>query len=68
MDAVSKLEGNLNRNLERAIKETDRVYLIWVPLISTFSCIFNGFKSMPMNEVLLDAIPFNCTNCIVRRI
>jgi programmed cell death 6-interacting protein len=31
MDAVSKLELNINRNLERAIKENDRVYLMGVP-------------------------------------
>ena len=68
VDAVSKLEGNLNRNLERAVKEIDRGYLTWVPPASTSSCIFNGFKSTPMNEVLLDAILFNCTNCIVRRV
>ncbi|KAM7477760.1 hypothetical protein LguiA_025973 [Lonicera macranthoides] len=60
--------GNLNRNLERAVKETGRVYLMWVPPGSTSSCIFNGCKSMLMNEVLLDAIPFICTNRIVRRV
>ncbi|CAM6101276.1 unnamed protein product [Calypogeia fissa] len=35
LDAVSKLEGNVNRNLERANKENDRVYLMRVPAVET---------------------------------
>ncbi|CAA6673326.1 unnamed protein product [Spirodela intermedia] len=31
LDAVSKLETNLNRNLEIAVKENDRVYLMRIP-------------------------------------
>ncbi|KAK1266648.1 hypothetical protein QJS04_geneDACA015364 [Acorus gramineus] len=31
LDATSKLEANLNRNLDRAVKENDRVYLMRVP-------------------------------------
>ena len=31
LDAISKLEVNINRNLERAMKENDRVYLMRVP-------------------------------------
>lgn len=31
LDAVSKLEANVNLNLERAIKENDRVYLMRIP-------------------------------------
>lgn len=31
LDAVSKLEANVNLNLEKAIKENDRVYLMRIP-------------------------------------
>lgn len=31
LDAISKLEANLNRNLERAVKENERVYFMRVP-------------------------------------
>ena len=31
MDSVNKLESNLNRNLEIAVKENDRVYLMRIP-------------------------------------
>jgi programmed cell death 6-interacting protein len=54
LDAFSKLEVNLNRNLERAVKENDRVYLMRVPPASSLSPLpaFSMVKSMPMNEVL----------------
>eukprot|EP00249_Psilotum_nudum_P017974 c26581_g1_i1 orf=67-2718(+) len=32
LDAVTKLESNVNLNLERAVKENDRVYLMRIPL------------------------------------
>ncbi|KAK9276718.1 hypothetical protein L1049_006254 [Liquidambar formosana] len=54
LEAVSKLESNLNRNLERATKENDRVYLMRVPSPSSLPPLpaFSMVKSMPMNEVL----------------
>ncbi|PSS19317.1 ALG-2 interacting protein like [Actinidia chinensis var. chinensis] len=54
LDAMNKLEGNLNRNLERAGKENDRVYLMRVPPASSLPPLpaFSMVKSMPMNEVL----------------
>ncbi|CAI0431796.1 unnamed protein product [Linum tenue] len=54
LDAISKLEANINRNLERAVKENDRVYLMRVPsphslpLLPSFSMV----KPLPMNDVL----------------
>ncbi|KAM7463483.1 hypothetical protein LguiA_031604 [Lonicera macranthoides] len=54
LDAMTKIEGNLNRNLERAVKENDRVYLMRVPPASSLAPLpaFSMVKSMPMNEVL----------------
>ncbi|GAB4828815.1 bck1-like resistance to osmotic shock [Ancistrocladus abbreviatus] len=54
LDAVNKLEGNLNRNLERAMKENDRVYLQRVPPASSLIALpaFSMVKPMPMSEVL----------------
>lgn len=54
LDATSKLEANLNRNLERALKENDRVYLMRVPPASSLSRLpaFSMVKPMPMNQVL----------------
>lgn len=54
LDAISKLEANLGHNLERAVKENDRVYLIRVPPASTLSPLpaFSMVKPMPMNDVL----------------
>ncbi|KAL2558907.1 Endosomal targeting BRO1-like domain-containing protein [Forsythia ovata] len=54
LDAINKLEANLNRNLERAVKENDRVYLMRVPPASSLPPLptFSMVKSMPMNEVL----------------
>ncbi|XP_052199278.1 vacuolar-sorting protein BRO1 [Diospyros lotus] len=56
LDAMNKLEGNLNRNLERAVKENDRVYLMRVPPISSLPPLpaFSMVKPIPMND-LLDA-------------
>ncbi|XP_073147958.1 vacuolar-sorting protein BRO1-like [Henckelia pumila] len=54
LDAMNKLETNLNQNLERAIKENDRVYLMRVPPASSLPPLptFSMVKPMPMNEVL----------------
>ncbi|XP_073279335.1 vacuolar-sorting protein BRO1-like [Primulina huaijiensis] len=54
LDAINKLETSLNQNLERAIKENDRVYLMRVPPASSLPPlpIFSMVKPMPMNEVL----------------
>ncbi|EYU30036.1 hypothetical protein ABFS82_05G038300 [Erythranthe guttata] len=54
LDAVNKLESNLNRNLERAMKENDRVYLMRVPPASSLTPLatFSMVKPMPMNDVL----------------
>lgn len=54
LDAISKLESNINRNLERAVKENDRVYLMRVPPPSSVPPLpaFSMVKPMSMNEVL----------------
>lgn len=54
LDAIGKLEANINRNLERAVKENDRVYLMRVPSPSSLLPLpaFSMVKSMVMNEVL----------------
>lgn len=54
LDAISKLEANMNRNLERAVKENERVYLMRVPPPSSLAPLpaFSLVKPMSMNEVL----------------
>ncbi|MBA0556695.1 hypothetical protein Golob_026775, partial [Gossypium lobatum] len=54
LDAISKLEVYLNRNLERAMKENDRVYLMRVPSPNSLPPLpaFSMVKSMQMNDVL----------------
>lgn len=54
LEMASKLEGNINRNLERANKENDRVYLMRVPAINTLSPLPTAslVKSTPMHEIL----------------
>ncbi|XP_024989602.1 vacuolar-sorting protein BRO1-like [Cynara cardunculus var. scolymus] len=54
LDAINKLESNLNCNLERAMKENDRVYLMRVPPASSLPPLpaFSLVKSMNMNDVL----------------
>ncbi|TKY50925.1 ALG-2 interacting protein X [Spatholobus suberectus] len=54
LDAIGKLEANINRNLERAVKENDRVYLMRVPSPSSLPPLpaFSMVKPMAMNEVL----------------
>ncbi|XP_015941976.1 vacuolar-sorting protein BRO1 [Arachis duranensis] len=54
LDAIGKLEANINRNLERAVKENDRVYLMRVPSPSSLPPLaaFSMVKPMAMSEVL----------------
>lgn len=54
LDAINKLEISMNHNLERAMKENDRVYLMRVPPASSLSPLpaFAMVKPMPMGEVL----------------
>lgn len=54
LDAINKLETNLNQNLERAVKENDRVYLMRVPSTSSLQALpaFSMVKPMAMSEVL----------------
>ncbi|KAF2304622.1 hypothetical protein GH714_035901 [Hevea brasiliensis] len=54
LEAISKLEANINRNLERAVKENDRVYLMRIPSQSSLPPLpaFSMVKPMSMNEVL----------------
>ncbi|KDP34986.1 hypothetical protein JCGZ_09274 [Jatropha curcas] len=54
LEAISKLESNINRNLDRAVKENDRVYLMRVPSPSSLPPLpaFSMVKPMAMNEVL----------------
>ncbi|WOL07207.1 programmed cell death 6-interacting protein-like [Canna indica] len=54
LDSVNKLETNMNRNLERAVKENDRVYLMRVPTASSLAALpaASLVKSTPLGEVL----------------
>ncbi|XP_010243760.1 PREDICTED: ALG-2 interacting protein X [Nelumbo nucifera] len=54
VDSVTRLEANLNRNLERAVKENDRVYLMRVPAANTLLPLpaASLVKSTPMNDIL----------------
>lgn len=54
LDALNKLEANINRNLDRAVKENDRVYLMRVPSPSSLSPIpsFSMVKPVAMAEIL----------------
>lgn len=54
LDAVNDLEGCLNLNLERAMKENDRVYLMRVPPMSSLSPLPSAslVKSFPMADIL----------------
>lgn len=54
LDAINKLDTNLNQNLARAVKENDRVYLMRVPQASSLPPLpaFAMVKPMPMNDVL----------------
>ncbi|BBN05739.1 programmed cell death 6-interacting protein [Marchantia polymorpha subsp. ruderalis] len=54
LDAVTKLEGNVNRNLERANKENDRVYLMRVPAVESLPPLPTAVlvRSTPQADVL----------------
>lgn len=54
LDAVNKLETNMNRNLERAIKENNRVYLMRVPEASSLTALpaASLVKPTPLADVL----------------
>ncbi|CAH9136609.1 unnamed protein product [Cuscuta epithymum] len=54
LDAINKLEVRLNQNLEIAVKENDRVYLMRVPPASSLAPLpaFSMVKPFPMTEVL----------------
>ncbi|XP_042499813.1 vacuolar-sorting protein BRO1-like [Macadamia integrifolia] len=54
IDAVNRLEADINRNIERAMKENDRVYLMRVPGANTLSPLSAAslVKSTPMTDVL----------------
>ncbi|XP_076947296.1 vacuolar-sorting protein BRO1-like [Bidens hawaiensis] len=54
LDAINKLETNLKTNLDRAMKENDRVYLMRVPQASSLQPLpaFAMVKPLNMNEVL----------------
>ncbi|KAJ7552040.1 hypothetical protein O6H91_06G039700 [Diphasiastrum complanatum] len=56
LDAVSKLEANINRNLDRAVKENDRVYLMRIPPVESLPSLpaASLVKSAAVGE-LLDA-------------
>ncbi|GKC74492.1 vacuolar-sorting protein BRO1-like protein, partial [Tanacetum coccineum] len=54
LDAINKLESNMKTNLERALKENDRVYLMRVPTPSSLSPLpaFAMVKPLNKSEVL----------------
>ncbi|KAG9448896.1 hypothetical protein H6P81_008861 [Aristolochia fimbriata] len=54
LEAVSRLEANLARNLERAQKENDRVYLMRVPAANSLHPLPTAslVKSASLNEIL----------------
>ncbi|KAJ0966881.1 hypothetical protein J5N97_023798 [Dioscorea zingiberensis] len=54
LDAISRLENNMNLNLERAVKENDRVYLMRVPAASSLTALpaASLVKPVPMADVL----------------
>ncbi|KAL3338586.1 hypothetical protein AABB24_027622 [Solanum stoloniferum] len=54
LDAITKLEASSNLNLEQAIKENDRVYLMRVPPASSLPPLaaFSLVKPMQMNDIL----------------
>lgn len=54
IEAMNTLESSINANLERAVKENDRVYLMRVPSPSSLSPLptFSMVKPMNMTEIL----------------
>ncbi|XP_031494344.1 vacuolar-sorting protein BRO1 [Nymphaea colorata] len=53
LDAINRLETNLNRNLERATKENDRVYLMRIPPSSSLAPLpaASLVKPTPMDDI-----------------
>ncbi|XP_010527752.1 PREDICTED: ALG-2 interacting protein X [Tarenaya hassleriana] len=53
-EAINKLEASINCNLDRAVKENDRVYLMRVPSPSSLSPLpaFSMVKPMDMSDIL----------------
>lgn len=54
LDAIGKLETNMTRNLDRAVKENDRVYLMRVPAAGSLPPLpaVSLVKPMPMHDIL----------------
>ncbi|KAL5991944.1 hypothetical protein ACLOJK_012856 [Asimina triloba] len=54
LEAVTRLDANLNQNLERATKENDRVYLMRVPASNSLPPLPTAslVKPTPMTEIL----------------
>ncbi|KAF3585059.1 hypothetical protein F2Q69_00026766 [Brassica cretica] len=54
IEAMNKLEASINCNLDRAVKENDRVYLMRVPSPASLSPLptFSMVKPMNMTEIL----------------
>ncbi|CAE5957534.1 unnamed protein product [Arabidopsis arenosa] len=54
IEAMNTLESSINANLDRAVKENDRVYLMRVPSPSSLSPLptFSMVKPMNMTEIL----------------
>ncbi|RID48432.1 hypothetical protein BRARA_I04944 [Brassica rapa] len=54
VEAMNKLQANINCNLDRAVKENDRVYLMRVPSPSSLSPLptFSMVKPMNMTDIL----------------
>ncbi|CAN6481778.1 unnamed protein product [Victoria cruziana] len=53
LDAINRIETNLNRNLERAAKENDRVYLMRIPPSSSLAPLpaASLVKPTPMDDI-----------------
>ncbi|KAK9676291.1 hypothetical protein RND81_11G067000 [Saponaria officinalis] len=76
LDAANKLEASLNRNLERAMKENDRVYLQRVPPASSLPPLpaFSMVKPLPVDEIFdaskenmfLSLVPDSSTKALSR--
>ncbi|PKA50016.1 hypothetical protein AXF42_Ash017555 [Apostasia shenzhenica] len=76
LDAVSRLESQMNNNLERAMKENDRVYLMRVPTASALTSLPTAALVKPVSMPdILDAskerlfsniVPDNSTKSLSR--
>ncbi|RRT53439.1 hypothetical protein B296_00045769 [Ensete ventricosum] len=54
LDVVNKLETNMNHNLEKSVKENDRIYLMRIPAASSLAALpaASLVKPTPLGEVL----------------